>query len=377
MAALLSWQPCFWRRIIENKAALSFWIFGALYIIGIFYSTSTSAQIFRDVQKQHWLLITPFFIAALTEEKWRLRMINAFVAAMTLTLILSYSEVVTNISLPWKNSYLELSCVFMNHIVQSFALCLTAVIVGYRLLFLKIESMIEKIFYVALWIAIAFNIFAINEGRTGYLLFVLLMTYLFFQRFRTRGFLIALGVSAGVMFVAFNISPAFHQRVVAAYEDVNQYRQDHAKAKTTPVGQRVEMIDIAHQMMTERPWFGYGTGGIRTALPQVVSQQDRVFNPLLDYVESIYVNMVLQFGVVGLCVLFLMAMLQWIVSFRLPEQYRILIQSVLMMIFIGGVANGFLVSFPITHIYALFSALCFSALTIGKRHTQNTAKMRT
>jgi hypothetical protein len=38
-------------------------------------------------------------------------------------------------------------------------------------------------------------------------------------------------------------------------------------------------------------------------------------------------------------------------------------QAVLIAVLFGGLFNGFLVSFPISHFYALFSALCFSALS--------------
>src|SRR3990167_3081489 len=70
------WNTCF-KKIVENKAALSFWLLGALFVAGTFYSTSTRHLIFQDLQKQHWLFMTPFFIVFIAEEVWRKRMVNA------------------------------------------------------------------------------------------------------------------------------------------------------------------------------------------------------------------------------------------------------------------------------------------------------------
>src|SRR3990167_5056970 len=40
-----------WQRIKTNPSALSFWLLFALFIIGIFYSTSTAHLIWRDINK--------------------------------------------------------------------------------------------------------------------------------------------------------------------------------------------------------------------------------------------------------------------------------------------------------------------------------------
>ena len=366
-AALFSTQwKIYWRRILENKAALSFWLIGLLYIVGIFYSTSAPVHIIRDFQKQHWLWMTPILIAAITSEPWRQRMLNAFLGLVMITLLLSYFQIITRYSFPWKPSSLELPCVFMNHIVQSVVLCLGAVIVGYRLLFLPHLSNRHQILYGIAWALIAVNMFFFNEGRTGYVLFTLLTIHLCYQRFHWRGLWMAIGGGITVFVIAFYTAPAFHDRIVSAYRDVAYYPQDHAEATITPVGQRLEMVGIAQKMISERPWLGYGTGGIRTALPTVISPDAYIFNSALDYVESIYLNTLLQFGIIGLFVLFLAMLMQIAATFRLPEQYRILGQAVLIVIFVGGIANGFLISFPETHLYAIFSAVCFSALFTQK-----------
>jgi len=82
----------------------------------------------------------------------------------------------------------------------------------------------------------------------------------------------------------------------------------------------------------------------------------------LDYVENIYLNFLLEFGIFGLLVLIVAIGMQIKTSFALPSQHRYLFQAVLIAILFGGCFNSFFVSFIPAHLYALFSALCLSAL---------------
>ena len=122
------------------------------------------------------------------------------------------------------------------------------------------------------------------------------------------------------------------------------------------------MMHIAKSMIQKRPWFGYGTGGISTALPHVVPVKQRQLNPWLNYVESIYLNYWLEYGLVGLLIFLIFIGIQIRVSFQLPKEYRFLIQVVMIAFFFGGFFNSFVMSAPIAHMYSLLAAACFSAL---------------
>src|SRR3990167_237839 len=349
-----------WGRIKNNKAAMSFWILGLLFIVGVFYSTSTKQLIWQDLHKNHWLFITPFLMMIITQESWRQRMINAFLWVMCITVCLSYIKWMSPVymthvlRLPKVHADHSIFSVFVNHIVQSFAMNLAAFICGYRFLYGKPW----RIFYALMFVVMAINIIFMSDGRTGYGIFFLLLLYLSLIRFGWKGVVIAAFSSAILISIAFFTSIGFHSRTKAVYQHYQHYDQLHHK---TSVGQRIEMVDIAKRMIHERPWFGYGTGGIRTALPLVVPEKYRLFNPSIDYVESIYLNFLLEFGVVGFVVLLIVLAMQIKVSFQLPQPHRALMQAVLLAILFGGVFNAFLVSFAIAHIYALFSAVCYSA----------------
>src|SRR3989338_3838181 len=105
--------------------------------------------------------------------------------------------------------------------------------------------------------------------------------------------------------------------------------------------QRIEMYHIAKTMIAKRPWFGYGTGGINTEMQKIIPAKDRVLNSRMNFVESIYLNFLLEFGVVGFAVLLIAIAFQIQQSFLLTHEYRSLIHIVLINVFIGGLINKF------------------------------------
>lgn len=352
-----------WRKglqqIKSNSAAMSFLVLCLLYVIGIFYSTSTTHFILKDLHKNHWLLMTPFFIVFISDARWRHYMINAFLCAMIITVFLSYIKFFHHIDLLSKMHFLKLKPreggdVFSDHIVQSFAMSIAAFICGCRFLFEKKY----RVFYLILFLLMGVNIIFMSKGRTGYGIFLLLLCYLGLIRFGWRGMLVTAFAGILLLSAAFVFSSSFQTRTRDIYWHYKNFNHIH---RLTSVGQRVEMLHIAEKMFVQRPWFGYGTGGIRTALPKVVAPQDRIYNPSIDYVESIYLNFLLEFGIVGL-VVFLCAMLMQIrETFYLRAEYRYLMQAVLIATLFGGFFNAFFDSFPIAHIYALFAAACFGS----------------
>ncbi len=346
-----------WNRLRHNKAALSFLLLFALFIIGIFYSTSPWHQILRDLDKHIWLLITPFLMMLPMNNDWRRRMMNAFLWAMIITLLLSFIKWATHRNvvawIPFSRLR-EGSAIFMFHIAQSFAMNIAAFICAYRFLFEKKW----RIFYVIIFALMAINIVFINTGRTGYGIFFALLFYFGLMRFGWKGMLSTILLSVAIITIAFFTSHSFQTRMKEVYQHAQDYKELPIE---TSIGQRIEMWGIAKRMIRERPWFGYGSGGIRAALPAVVPPKYRKYNPSIDYVESIYLNFLLEFGVVGLTVFLIAMVMQIKATFQLPLEYKCLMQSVLIAVLFGGLINSFFVAFSIPHFYSLFSVICFYA----------------
>jgi O-antigen ligase len=360
-----------WRErftyISGNIPALSFWAIFSLFIIGIFYATSTRDLVIHDVRTNIWLLMIPFFMMILKEEVWRQRMISAFLGIMIITVFVSLMKGIFHIN-PFANIHFikmpDKKGFVFDHIKQSYAMNIGAFICAYRFLF----GNKNKLGYLALFILMAIDILFVSAGRTGYGLFFVLSAYLGFIRFGWRGMLLALFLSVLIITTAFFTSSAFHNRSKSFYENMTHYHQMYQHHETSSTGQRIEMITVAKIMIRQRPWFGYGTGGIRTAMQTVVPMKDRILllTPTIDSVESIYLNFWLKFGLFGLSVFLLATIAQIKASFQLPQTYRHLIQAVLLTTLTGGFVCSYFQSFQIKHLFGLFFALCFSALASRK-----------
>ena len=350
------WQDR-WDRIKQNPGILSFWLLFSLFILGIFYSTSSGHQIFHDLQKRHWMLMTPILMSVIRDERWRQRMVNVFLGVMLITLILGFAKWVFNFDLLAQftsHGTGDRANPFMDHIVQSVAMSIAAFICLYRFLFLKKN----RVFYIIIFLLMAFNIMCLSTGRTGYAVFCLMLFYIGIIRFGWKGVIVAALLGTMMLTSSYLVSTNFRTRIQAMVQHYEHY--DQLKVITS-IGQRVEMMSIAKKMIVRRHWFGYGTGGIRAQLPIVVPANERIFNPSINYVESIYLNFMLEFGVFGLIVFFIAMGMQIKMTFALPHEYRCLMQVVLASILFGGLFNMFFASFPIMHLYSLFAALCFSA----------------
>lgn len=344
------------QKIRDNSAAMSFWLLFALFLVGAIYSTSSAHFVFFDIQKRHWLLATPFLMLAIQEDRWRRYMINAFLIAMTVTVALAYLHYFFNINLTGikTNFNLRSDGVFSTHIVQSFMMSMAAFICAYRAIFQKQF----RIIYTVIALLMTIDIIFLSDGRTGYILFFVLALYLGVLRFGWRGAVLTLFSVAILFSAAYFLSSNFHDRINRFYAHASQ---PVSASRVNAVAIRIEMYHIAKKMIKARPWFGYGTGGVRTALPTVVPENERVLNPSIDFVESVYLNFLLEFGVIGLIVLLTALIMQIKQSFLLAPEYRAYIHAMLLCIFVGGVINKFFLSFPITHLYSLFAAVCFGA----------------
>ncbi|EKD76805.1 MAG: O-antigen ligase [uncultured bacterium] len=347
------WQSR-WQSIQCNRAAWSFWILFFLFLVGASYSTSPWRLIFFDIQKRHWLLITPFLMMVMQDALWRRRMINAFLSAMIVTLLFAYAHYFFKVNITGKTSNLDLSTdiVFAFHIVQSFAMNIAAFICAYRTLFEKKCRWC----YAVIYFVMAVDIIFLSDGRTGYIIFILIFAYLGLIRFGWRGVVITIAIASAMMLSAYGLSHNFRFRVNSMIQHTTHYSTTY---RTNGVGQRIEMYHIAKTMIAKRPWFGYGTGGINTEMQKIIPAKDRVLNSRMNFVESIYLNFLLEFGVVGFAVLLIAIAFQIQQSFLLTHEYRSLIHIVLINVFIGGLINKFFVSSPIVHMYSLFAALCF------------------
>jgi O-antigen ligase len=351
-----NWKQRF-QQVLKNPVAISFWILFGLFLLGLTYSASPWYYALKDLHKRHWLLITPFFMMLPIDDHWRNRIINAFLCAMLVTLFFSYLKCFFGVDLylTFVHKTLSFSNVFFEHLVQNFFMSIAAFICGYRFF----NRSTRRWIYFTLFVAMLVNVLFLNDGRTGHIVFLLLLMYLAYTRFGWRGIIIS-GICSVILFSsAYVFSSHLRSSVTTAISEYHMYHQGNT---ITSIGQRVGMLHNARTLIKKHPWIGYGTGGIRIPMQQNLTPNEINLTRPLDYVENSMLNFWLEFGIFGLIIFLVVIGWQVKLSFSLPGAYKHIMQAFLLAYIAGSMVNSFFVSFCETHLYSLLTVACFSAL---------------
>lgn len=340
-----------WSTLLKNPVAISFFILALLFVLGLFYTDATFSQALYDIKKHHPYFLAPFLMLAIPSDIIRKNILNLFLAAVLLTLGLSYLKYFNILNVTPK---LPGVSVFYAHITQNTFLAFSAGICAYRFFYYEKFNWA----YAILFFLIGFNVFLLSDGRTGYISFALVVVYVSLFRYGWKMLFAAFALIAILFSSAYFLSPHFSERI----HQVRQEQHLFEKGKTnTSVGIRLAELKYTLPLIEKKWIIGYGTGGIFNAVATLPpSLVDRSL--WASYMETGYLNILLAFGVLGLLIFLSVFALQIFYSFKLPREYRFTMQLFLCIYLISAFANPVFVSFGELNLYAFLSAVLFSAL---------------
>jgi O-antigen ligase len=353
LAVVLSLVGSSWRDRwpkLASPVAITLIIFFVLFLLGATYTVAPSHDVIHRLLQIACLLFSAFLITSITSDRVRTFMINAFLLAMVITLVLSYLKYYV-LHIP-ANGRLDIDNVFKDHIIQNFLMVMAAFICIYRWL----NKCRFRWVYAVLIVLMTFNILFMSSGRSGYFIFAALLFYTGFIYFGWRGMLVTLIAMALLGSAAFLLSHAFKTRIVSIQQNAVQYT--HGKDYTS-VGIRLQSMKNAYELFLQNPWIGHGTGSFATVYAALPAQEigDAGLVPL-SY--NNYLNVAVELGAVGLAFLIFMFVLQWRFSFYLNGEWQYVTQILLISMILGCLANPWLSDTTELHFYALFLAAGFS-----------------
>jgi len=347
MLAAGNWRNKF-QQIMETRVALMVLALFAMFIIGVFYSSAPNNDAMKMLLKDSKLLYAVFLLPVFVEKRWRTYAINAFLAAMLLTLLLTYLKAYGVIDFNPRYGHMA---VFKSYIQTNYMMAFTA----YILILLAWFERRHYWLYGSLLILILYNVLFLSHGRSGYIVLAALVGLCAWQTMRWRG--LAYGVLAlTVLFGAtFMLSNTFRSRMLEIGQDAHHYSQGNTR---TSVGLRMEFTKNSLELIKKNPIIGTGTGSfaheyMKTNAASGIQSK----NP-----HNEYINFAVQFGAVGLLLLLLVFYSQWRDSFYLPKKMSFISQAVVLSIALGCLANSWLMDTMEGHFYAYFMALTFAAL---------------
>ena len=227
-----NWQSKF-KQIIDNPISIIFLLFYALFLFGTLYSTAPWPNVLLMLRKYDKFLLAVLFLPLFAEERWRNYAINAFLAAILVMLVMAYLKYFGWLSYIVNKGSIE---VFKNSIEFNFLMAFAAYLCLFRV---TVEHRYRWLWAIFL-LLIVYTMFFRSGGRSGYFVFLGLISLFFFQKLSGRGLFLAT-VSVLLLFgLAFTFSPVFKERMSIAFNEVKTYHQND----NTSVGLRMSFVEM-------------------------------------------------------------------------------------------------------------------------------------
>jgi O-antigen ligase len=333
--------------LCTNHLALLFLVFFALFIVGLSYTVAPLSVALHTLLKYSKFLFGFFLFSIFTSEKTARYAVFAFLAAITLTLLLSYGKFF--LGCDFLHQFPNDSGVFKDHIFTGFILAFAS----YCYALIAFSTKKWRFIVIILFLLAVYDVLFINIGRSGYVVFSSLFFLISWQQFRWKGlivaFLIAILLFASTLF----FSETFKARFFITRSDLQQYDIGNMD---TSIGLRLSFYKNSLQLLREHPWIGVGTGGFT----QAYSHREGSKRWITTNPHNEYLNIAVQFGLLGIIVLFSLFFMHWYTSFQLVTIQKDFAQAILVSIAVGSLFNSWLMDLTQGIFYVFFTALVFS-----------------
>ena len=314
------------------------------------------------LEKYTKLLYLPILAVGFKDKLARKLGIHAFLFAMLVICFLCLVKFFHWIDWPWGRDLYRYDpgSVFLNHIMTSYMVSFAAYISG--VYFLDSSSNLSlgrkyKIMYLVLFCIFTAQILIINTGRTGYIMYALLMGVLAIQYLTWRKILLAFVMLCALFSLSYNYSENIHTGFNQVVSDWREYK--HSK-KETSVGDRIYFHQYAYKVFMKNPWVGQGVAGFMTCFDEEKPMPERD-RPLLEP-HSQYWLIASEFGLIGLglWVLFIGSLLR--TSLQLTPNLRNISLAMLLSFCVGNLSDSLFFYSGSGYFFILFIALCFGEL---------------
>ncbi len=319
------------------------------FIVGLCYGDATNSDALSMLSKYRELLFIPIVTVFLNAERSRYWAWNAFILSSVLILLISYLMHFGVLDLNHQGDP-----AFKSRITHSIFISFF----GFYCAQKAYDGMAYQKVYWLLFIASAYNLFFIVEGRTGQLIAVSLVLLFAVQRFTKRGLVMTALVVSILMLLFLNYSDKatrFNEGVVNMQSDL----KPGPEQSQTSMGQRYMFWRYSLKLIAEKPLFGHGTGSFAKEYERIaLNETMKTKNP-----HNEFLMVGVQLGVVGLLVYLGFLASQYYLSKKLPYQEKYVAQGLLLTLIITSLFNTPIMDHTEGHWFLMMIALCFSSLS--------------
>ena len=332
--------------ILSQQCSIAAIIMLCVVLLACFWSVADYHLQYTMVKKYFKLLYIPLFAVCFTSKKNRAIGIHVFLLSSLLVCLLSLFK-------SWNIFHyksLDPGEIFHNHIVTGYMMAFAAYLAG----FYAIRSQkLKRAAYLLLALLFSYQVVFVNTGRTGCVVYLILLLLLFIQCMSSRRLFVGLSIYTLLLgTVIITVPSSLSTGLTHAVQNLYSYKHDD---KNTSVGYRLQFHQYAKSLFLSSPLIGYGTGGFKA--------QFRTDNPIpawgqkLNDPHSQYWFIATEFGLIGIFSLGYFFISLLLISFRLVEMKAILL-GLLIPFFFGNMSDCFLTNTGIGYLFVIFSALC-------------------
>ena len=282
-------------EIFSNTVALSVLAFLSILVLGLLWSPDVRAGL--EVIQDRWkLVLLPVLLTTISYSR-RPLYINSFLAGLTVAMTITFLVWFGLIHYPGVTPEHLTRKTF--HVVYNPLLAFGIYLVLHQAIW-RARKPAHRFGLFVLAGVMVFNMF-ITEGRTGQLVFFVLLTLLLLQVFsrdRLKAVLVTALLLPALFAAGYSFSPVFKQRVDIARQEIRCFKEN----PDTSVGMRLLFWQNSWEIIRQHPWLGVGTGGFQAAYAQV-NQEKSPLSFTTDNPHNQYVLVATMVGIPGVLVL--------------------------------------------------------------------------
>lgn len=333
------------RLTVLKQQPVALWSMSLFFLIGISFLYSSGsweerADIFFKYQE---LFLLALFLISFSQLETKKYAWFALLGAMIITLIVSSFYF---LGIPISGKATSNAPAFKTYITQSIMMVFAA----YTLILFAFLN--QEYRYPALFLAMLalFDTLFLSFGRTGYILFFILMLLLLWQLFKIKGLISGMVLAIIVAVGLYHLSPTLQKRLIAGFNDVEKYEQGHPE--NTSLGMRLEYYKYGWELFKESPLFGKGTGSFDKEYAKIAPRQTS--NP-----HNEYLMIGTQWGLIGIILFIGMLVSLWNMAKVLPLFEGYIAQGLALTMGSICLFNSALLDFTEAHLFAwLVGLLC-------------------
>lgn len=342
-------------RLRANPAALAALGLFILLLVGIAWGPGTLRDGWYYVHKYVDLLMVAVVGGLIASERDQQLALRAFLAAMTVTLVLSYAFWLGLLPVEESiNRGRDNPNVFKLHITHGVFMALAGFLAAVHAVHANDRRW--RVAFALFALLAAFNVLFMVQGRTGHLVVAVLGLYFFVSRWRWRGLAFATAAAAMTLGAAYLADAPLVGRMAKASAELKEWKARGGSETST--GLRMNYFRTTAAIVREHPFIGVGTGGFVPAYRAKIAgtQLPESNNPHNQYLLTSA-----QLGIVGLLALLGVFGVMWWQARRLESAPRMAARGLVLAIAVGCLLNSLLIDHAEGLLFAWMAGVLFSS----------------